>query len=366
MRLLFFILFLFTSFLLFAQDPVEKKNTAYLDFNYFKGNIALHNTDIQHLITGHPEGIIIGWNKKTFGNKEWEQLYNYPDYGVSFNYQDLKNEHLGKNYGLYGHYNFYFFKRNVMLRIGQGFAYTTNPYHKEENFRNVAFGSSILSSTYLLLNYKKENIFDRFGLQAGFTLIHYSNANVKAPNTSTNTIAVNLGINYSFDKEQPDYIHSLVREKFTQPVKFNFVFRTGVNESDIIDSGQYAFYVFSAYADKRISKKSAFQIGTDVFYSNFLKEYIKYKSISYPEEGITGDEDYKRVGIFAGHELFVNKFTILFQYGYYVHYPVKFEGKTYLRAGLQYYFNDHIFSALTLKSHGAKAEAVEFGIGYRL
>src|SRR5690606_14641322 len=155
MRLLFFTLFLFTSFLLFAQDPVEKKNTSYLDFNYFKGNIALHNTDIQHLITGHPEGLVISWNKKTIANKEWEQLYNYTDYGVSFNYQDLKNEHLGKNYGLYGHYNFYFFKRNVMLRIGQGFAYTTNPYHKEENFRNVAFGSSILSSTYLMLNYKK-------------------------------------------------------------------------------------------------------------------------------------------------------------------------------------------------------------------
>jgi len=70
MRLVFLTLFLLTSFWSFAQDQDKKKNTSYLDFNYFKGNIALHNTDIQHLITGHPEGFIIGWNKKTYGHNE--------------------------------------------------------------------------------------------------------------------------------------------------------------------------------------------------------------------------------------------------------------------------------------------------------
>jgi hypothetical protein len=34
--------------------------------------------------------------------------------------------------------------------------------------------------------------------------------------------------------------------------------------------------------------------------------------------------------------------------------------------GLKRYFNDKWFAALTLKSHAAKAEAVELGIGVRL
>lgn len=346
----------------------EKTHTWHVDVNYFKGNIALHNNDILHLINGHPEGFILAWNKKTYGFKEWEQRFNCPDYGVSLVYQNLKNDVLGNNFSLYAHYNFYFLRRSLMFRIGQGLAYNRNPYDKEDNFKNVAFGSNFLSSTYVMLNYKKERVFDKFGLQTGFSLIHYSNANVKAPNASVNSVTFNLGITYNLEDEEPEYQHTLDENdrNFTQPLKYNVAFRTGINESDVVGSGQFPFYIFSAYADKRINRKSAFQLGTDVFLSNFLKELIYYRSVAFPEENISGNEDYKRVGVFAGHELFVNKISIETQLGYYVYYPYDFEGRTYFRVGLKRYFNKKWFGALTLKSHGAKAEAVEFGFGIRL
>lgn len=350
----------------FSQD---KEHTSYLDFNYFKGNIAVHNNDILHLIKGHPEGVFVSWNKKTYGFNDWEQRYNYPDYGVSFAYQNLKNDILGDVASLYAHYNFYFFKRNLMFRIAQGVAYTDNPYHKEANFRNTAYGSHLMSSTFVMLNYKKERIFDRFGLQAGFTLLHYSNANVRAPNASTNTLAFNLGITYNLDEDEPEYKTNIIdegKQKFTEPIKYNLAFRTGINESDVVGSGQFPFYVLSAYADKRINIKSALQFGTDVFFSIFLKELIYYKSVSFPEENVSGNEDYKRVGVFVGHELFVSRTSVVTQLGYYVYYPFDFEGRTYMRIGLKRYFGKKWFGALTLKSHGAKAEAVEFGIGLRL
>ncbi|WP_335977467.1 acyloxyacyl hydrolase [Gaetbulibacter jejuensis] len=355
--------FLFCCAFIFAQ---EKQTTSTFDVNYFKGNIALHNDDILHLINGHPEGFILSWNKKTFGHQAWEQRYNYPDYGVSFAYQNLKNEVLGDNYSLYAHYNFYFFKRNLMLRIGQGLAYTTNPYDKVDNHKNIAFGSRLLSSTYLMLNYKKERLFDRFGFQTGLSLIHYSNANVKAPNTSVNSITFNVGLTYNLEEETPEYIYNLSEEKFTEPIKFNFALRSGINESDVVGSGQYPFLVVSAYADKRLSYKSALQLGADVFFSQFLEELIYYKSVAFPEDNVSGDEDWKRVGVFAGHELFINKLSVVTQLGYYVYYPYDFEGRTYFRVGMKRYFGDKIFGALTLKSHGAKAEAVEIGIGVRL
>ncbi|PKQ46463.1 acyloxyacyl hydrolase [Confluentibacter flavum] len=358
--------FIFVALLGFSQD---KEHTSYFDVNYFKGNISLHNNDILHLIKGHPEGVILSWNKKTYGFNNWEQRYNYPDYGVSFIYQNLKNDVLGDNYSMYAHYNFYFFNRNVMMRIGQGLALTTNPYDKETNYRNNAFGSKLLSSTYVMLNYKKERIVDNFGLQGGLSLIHYSNANLKAPNTSINSITLNLGVTYNLDAEEPEYITTLSqqgKEKYTQTLKYNLVFRTGINESDVVGSGQFPFYIVSAYVDKRINVKSAFQLGTEVFFSNFLKEYIHYRSVSYPEEPTTGNEDHKRVGVFVGHELFVNRTSLVTQLGYYAYYPFDFEGRTYFRVGLKRYINDNWFGALTLKSHGAKAEAVEFGIGVRL
>ena len=118
----------------FSQDKEEKKYT--LEASPFYGSVILHNPDISHLITEHPAGLILGYNRKTFGNEDWEQWYNYPDLGASFIYQDMVNPTLGKNLGLYAHFNFYFFKRNLQLRIGNGIAYTTNPYDKNTNFRN--------------------------------------------------------------------------------------------------------------------------------------------------------------------------------------------------------------------------------------
>src|SRR5210317_1908710 len=113
MRYIFGVFCIMYSYVSFSQ---ETNTDTYFDINYFSGNIALHNNNILHLIQGHPEGLILSWNKKTFGKHIWETQYNYPDYGISFSYQNFKNEVLGKNYGIYGHYNFYFFKRNLMLR----------------------------------------------------------------------------------------------------------------------------------------------------------------------------------------------------------------------------------------------------------
>lgn len=355
-------IFIIFPTLLIAQ---EKSSDSYFGLNYFSGNIALHNNDILHLITGHPEGVIFSYNKKTFGNDSWEARYNYPDYGGSLIFQNLRNDNLGKNIGVYGHFNFYFLNRNLMLRIGQGLAHTSNPYDKIENPKNIAFGTRILSSTYAMINYKKDRLFNGVGLQCGLTLVHYSNANIKAPNTSINTVALNLGVTYHLDDEVSEFIESQ-DSKFTESIKYNLAFRAGINESDIVGSGQYAFYIFSGYADKRLTHKSAIQFGADVFFSNFLKELIYYKSVAFPEDNVSGDEDYKRVGIFAGHELFINKLSVVTQMGYYIYYPYDFEGRTYIRIGLKRYFGNKLFGALTLKSHGAKAEAVELGIGVRL
>lgn len=359
-------IFLFLAAFCFSQEnDSPKKHT--LDVSQFYGSILLHNPDISHLIAAHPAGLILGYNRKTYGTKEWHSLYNYPDMGYSFIYQNMNNGTLGDNYGLYAHFNFYFFKRNLQFRIGQGLAYNTNPYDKNLNFRNNAYGSHIMSSTFLMLNYHKENIFKGLGFNIGVSVIHYSNANVKAPNTSTNTFAFNAGLIYELDGgETVDFLPVGKREEVTEPIRYNLAFRTGLNESDVVSSGQFGFVVLSAYADKRLSRKSAIQLGADVFFSNFLKELIHYQSISFPENGVSADDDYKRVGLFAGHELFINKLSIGVQLGYYVYYPFDFEGRLYNRFSLKRYFGKKMFGVVSLKSHGAAAEAVEFGIGVRL
>ncbi|MGK0385965.1 MAG: hypothetical protein ACI849_000570 [Patiriisocius sp.] len=364
MRNFLLILSFISCFVLQAQ---EQNNTFSVDANYFYGSILRHNKDLEHLIKGHPQGFILGYNVKTYGAERWQQAYNYPDFGVSMVYQNPQNDVLGSTIGIHGHYNFYFLKRNIFLRLATGIAYAENPFDIDENPKNNAYGTHIMGSTYFMLGYNKQNIFRGFGVKAGLSLIHYSNSSVKSPNTSANTFAATVGLTYEIDADkEPSYIKSERFEKITEPLHYNVVVRGGVSEGSVIGLGQKPFIVLSGYADKRLSFKSSIQLGVDLIFSKFLETEIAYNAAAFPNSGVTGDEDYKRVGIFAGYELHVNRLSLIGQVGYYVYYPYDYEGRIYLRPGLKYYISKKVFAVVTLKSHWAKAENVAFGVGFRI
>ena len=335
----------------------QQKESAFVDANYFYGSILRHNKDIEHLIKGHPKGFILGYNLKTFGKSRWQQAYNYPDFGVSMVYQNPQNDVLGSTIGIHGHYNFYFLKRNLFLRIATGIAYAENPYDIDTNPNNNAYGTHILGSSYFMIGYHKKNIFKGFGLHTG----------VKSPNSSANTFAATVGINYQLDTDvQSTYRQITKYDKVQQPIHFNVVLRGGIQEGRVIGLGQKPFLVVSGYADKRLSFKSSIQLGVDAIFAKFLETEIAYSAAAFPQNGVRGDEDYKRVGVFVGYEMHINKLSLIGQVGYYAYYPYKFEARVYLRPGLKYYITEKIFSVVTLKSHWASAENVAFGLGFRI
>ena len=357
----FLLLFIFG--ISFSQN---QSDAYYIDVQGFRGNVFKHTPEVSHLATGHPDGFLVSINKKSSGKKEWQQVYGYPDYGISFHYLDFKNHYLGYNVALGLHYNFYFFNRNLMFRISQGIGMTSNPYDKETNNKNNAFGTKFMDNNYFLLQYKKENIIDRIGLQAGFMLTHFSNGRIKSPNSGVNAYAINVGVSYNFEEPLEKQIDTLPKVKFTEPIKYNVVLRTGMSESPIIASGQKPFFHVGFYADKRLSRKSAIQLGTEIFLTYSYKEFIKYQSIAYPEENVTTDTDFKRGGIFVGYELFINRISLEAQLGFYVYQPYKSDIPVYDRLGMKYYITKKIYTGLSVKTHIFLAEAMEFVVGVRL
>ncbi len=361
-------LFLLQFCFFFAQE--KEKNSVYIDAQLFRGNVLKHADYVGHLVTGHPDGFMLAFNWKTRGNKEWEQVYNYPDYGISYHYLDFKNPYIGVNHAIGLHYNFYFLKRHLMFRISQGIGMTSNPYDKETNNKNNAFGTTVLDNNYFLLQYQKQNLIGKVGFQAGFMLTHFSNGRFKAPNSGINTYSFNVGLNYNFEEEKPFIKDSLPPNKsFRERIKYNIAFRTGVSEGPVVNLGQRQFYHIGLYADKRLGRKSAIQLGTDVFFSRYLMDYIKFVSVAFPEdhESYTdADTDYKRVGLFVGHELFINKLSVEAQFGYYIYKPFDYEIDVYQRVGMKYYVYKNIFTGIGLKAHGGRAEAIEATVGIRL
>jgi hypothetical protein len=358
-----YLLLLLCSVTVFGQNA----NPFAVEASFLRGNALPHTEDMYHLVNGHPEGLMLSVLKKADGSKEWHQAYNYPDYGGYFLYQDFKSQPLGQNYSVGALYNFYFWKRQLQFRLAQGIAYTTNPYDKEDNSKNKAFGSRLMGNTNIGLAYDNQSLFKNIGVHAGILFTHYSNGRMKSPNSGINTYLLNLGLNYNLSedfKRIPDT--SLVKKSYKEPIRYNIVLRTGLNENPVINSGQFPFYHISFYADKRINRKSTLQLGTELFLTKSIQEYIKYYSVAYPEENISANTDYKRVGIFVGHELMINRISLETQIGFYVYQPFKKDIPVYDRVGIKYYFTNKLFGGFTIKTHLFLAEALEFGIGYRL
>ena len=365
MRLLIISLFLVSTFC-FAQSK-----SSYLQSDFFYGNVMAESADTRAFLEGHPTGFIISYNNRTFGNKNWQEHYNYPDAGYSFAYQNFNSEILGELYAIYGHYNFYFFNRQaknkLILRTGIGLAYATTPYNKVTNNKNTAFGTRINSSSYLKLSYQRENILKNLGINAGLTFIHTSNSNIKSPNAGANIYAVTFGLNYdlSQDNTSTHFISSTESMYFKEPIKLNLAVRGGINESEIIGTGQRGFFVASAYLDKRLNRKSALQLGADLYISPILKDFYEVNK-TIPHTHLKETNEFSRIGVFIGHELFFNKLSLETQLGYYVKYPFAYEGRIYEALSLKRYLNKKWFAALRLKIHAANAETVELGIGIRL
>ena len=108
------------------------------------------------------------------------------------------------------------------------------------------------------------------------------------------------------------------------------------------------------------------QLGSELFLTTSNKEYINFQSIAYPENHIDSNTDYKRVGIFIGHELFINRISLETQLGYYIYQPFKSEQPIYDRLGMKYYITNKFFTGVSVKTHGFLAEAMEFVIGVRM
>ena len=359
LRLLLF----FTAFVavLHAQ---EQPTTLANDVNYFTGNVMAHSPDLHHFLAGHPEGVMVGIVRQTYGDEPWQQAYNYPDYGLYVLYQDFKNPILGHNYAIGMQYNFYFWNRRLQLKVAQGIAMNSNPHDNETNYRNSAFSTRFMENTNFALNLR-QRLWKQVDLQAGFMFTHFSNGRIKSPNSGVNTYNVNVGVNYNFSEPKP-YIRDTAAVTVQERVKVNLVMRTGVNESLIANSGQYIFYHPGIYADKRISRKFALQAGAEVFFSNYQKHYIDYKSAAYPELGIAPDTDWKRAGAFIGAEMFINRLSFEAQVGYYFYRPLKTDQQVYDRVGAKYYFYKNVFTGVSVKTHGFLAEAMEFNLGIRL
>jgi hypothetical protein len=330
----------------------------------FRGFILEHKPQISHLITNHPIGFRIQYDKKVYGQSQWEQRYNYLDQGMTFVYMDYQNPVLGKTLALIPHFNFYWrskreAKGQIQFMMGFGMGYTTNKYDPVTNNKNNVISSDLTGAVLFQFGYQYQ-LNERLFLNTSASITHFSNGAIKKPNSGINIISSNIGMSYMLKYKPQEYIRTEELPFTVKPIGFTATLTGGAHESLKIGSGAKPFFVLSTLVDKQVNYKSRFGVGIEWFYSASLKDEIKY------DPKVDKNTDFNRLSIVLSHELMLDKYSIMMQTGYYFYDPYKAFQTIYFRLGLRRYFSEKLYSSIGVKSHSAKAEAMEFAIGYRI
>lgn len=351
-------------FVAFSQNEDIRFNTFQTDV--FVGKPIEHDKKLNNAIQGNSYGFLLSWNNVTTNPSEFNKLYNYPEKGYSFIYQNFNSTVLGEAFGTYRHYTYNLTSKKdnpLKLTTGFGIGYLTKKYDVINNNQNLAIGSNLNVSAYVKLQYFQFLIQNKLRLNTGLSLLHFSNVSIKNPNLGINTVSLNVGLNYTLNNEKiiSNKNNDLLKLP-TQPIKYNLVLRGGFNESLIENSGLFPFYTLTFYGSKKLNNYTTITSGLDFFNSKFLKNHIEY--INTTENKNYNENNYRRGGIFIGHELSQNNFAFISQIGYtfYSHYT--YISKVYERFGFKHALNNHLFSEVTLKINLFRAEALELGIGY--
>lgn len=352
-----------------AQISVAQQSAKYsysLGGEIYEGFILRHHEYLGHLIKARPTGFELSVLQQTTGFKNWQANYGYPEIAYNLSYYDLKNDsQLGKVIALSSGMGFHLLNKplsrsDFQFYFGMGLAYSTNPYNQDFNNLNNVISTAITYNGNLKLTYY-QSLGDKFRLGVGLKFTHFSNGSFKLPNNGLNMITANLMARYKIVDGSSEFKKVDQQPSLDKNIKIGAIFRLGFAEAPPIGSGVKPVYAISFIAQKRISLKSLIEVGLEGYANKAVESEIDN---SFDSE-IKGT-DYKRLGMMFGHQLVVNKLTVITQLGVYLYKPYFPNERIYQRFGFAYYFTESLYGSMTLKTHFAVAEVIEYGIGFRL
>ena len=334
------------------------------------GVIIPHHESVKHLIQGHSMGVHVFVNRQSDGSKFWQWAYNFPECGVDFTAINSGNtEQLGNQYSSSYLVNLPLNKdRRIQTKVGVserkfrhwiglgiGLGYSTQRWDLETNHQAPMLGSRMNAA--ISFQYSMRLAAFTFGeFRAGFRVLHFSNGAFQMPNLGTNNAG--LFLSYATAKHSHRKVQAPptpVIERYSLSVGL----ASGLKEILPPNGRKYTASVLSFLGEKRISYKSALGVGFDVLYDASSIAVMELRNGSKPEASRA-----IQVGGLLSYSLFFDKLSFKMQQGLYIRDEFKLNGSLYHRFGLRYSIARCLYAQLTLKTHFAKADYGEFGIGY--
>ena len=319
-------------------------------------------------------------SKQTNGEKLWEQLYKYPNWGFGTYIADFYNPaEIGMPIALYGFFNAPFVRWNkgtFNYEISFGATANWKSFNPLTNQYNTAIGAGQAFFIDAGMNLDFE-IAKHLDLIAGFSLTHFSNGAMKIPNSGINSIAPKIGLKYNL-YDRPKFLKQEI-PKFKSSNQWdisafvstkNLVFDTLTNIS-ILEKYEGVYLTVmgvTATFNHQISRKSKIGFGINMAYNESVNGQVAIQNNDIVDvDGPLTDK--LEISIFPSYELVVNKMSIILQPAFYI-YRKQLKNQSpvfHQRIGLKYHINDDIFVGITLRDYAFHvSDFVEWTIGYSI
>lgn len=300
--------------------------------------------------------------KESPGKTIFQQKWNYPEYGISLFWSTLGNDEVfGRELALTYFFKVYFSSGNKLRfynRMGIGPGYVTKKFDLQDNYLNVAVGSNLNLHYNFRLGFNYP-LGQRFRLDAGIALDHFSNANTSDPNVGLNYFTFYTAFSYRAGK--PFRYDPISDDNWKAQNSMAVFAAFGGKHTRYLSSKYYPAGSLSFEFNRDMRRSFRLGAGFDFFYDSSAESQIESdggefrKSYSY------------RTGFHLSQTLVYNRFSLTIQEGWYVFLPDHIlHKKIYNRGIIQFRVTDRISVRLAMKSHLFVLDYPEFGIGIKI
>lgn len=351
MKVILVIYIVFFNVLCFAQ----KYDDHWIEVKGKVGFLAGHRPIMGHLAQEHAFATEVSYLFQPKGRKYWQQQFNNPIYGVTFFAGSVGNrELLGNYYGLFGTIRIPMITAKwyrFTLNLGAGLSHGTKRYNAETNILSMA--TSTLLNAHVMMGAESRFTFGRHAINLSIDMTHFSNGAFQVPNLGLNLPFLSLGYGYKIRENKADFE---MIGPFIQRWEFGVIGYFSAKELFPIGGKKYPVMGLNFVGRRYFKQYCGMEASFDIMYKESVKAYQK--------DVIKSDAEIIQLGAFVGYILPFNKFHLVTGMGIYVRDKYQPQDLFYHRVGMRYVFDNGININLVLKSHWARADYIEYGIGY--
>lgn len=376
-----------------SSDTLAPRNPWRASVSMHGGFVIPHSNIIQPLVTSHAAAASVFLHRQLSGGKAWHHAYAFPEHGVDVtaiytgNPEQLGNQ-LAVSYMLQlpithkvrsgsgaSYFGQYATNRRTFFSMGIGIGYSNRPWKLETNHQAAVLGSSFNAALSLQCMHRRD--IRRLGTCGfGVRITHLSNGAFQLPNLGTNTASLFLQFTPRDHRNENMHTEHGGESMHMEPgVKYSckelsifglqdrstwsVSLATGWKEIPPPGGAKYQAVTCQLMHEHRRRIKSSWGYGLDALYNRSLLAVMNRNA----------DTSYSRLrplqaGGIVGFNIHFHRFELKMQQGIYLWDRWRGDGLLYHRFGLRYRFHQHWFAQLTLKTHFAKADFGELGIGY--